>query len=276
MKNASERCQAELQAFKKHSAACKSQIASLGKEIKLHYKNRCQSKHRIMDLEKRLKISSDDFSYVKKLFSPSQLAVLRDPVLRFTNCWSEEDMSNAVELYSCSPAAYELLQTKGFPLPEESDVTSWRYLQDSNDLDELQNAIDERKSKTMKFSHSDSYSNHKGVDSTNSDEDVLYVETNEDEIITLESEDESNHDTEGSIQHQNEFVYEFNIEQEEFDIEECIQHTTITKEGGEADGDIIGDCYQEINGNLFSFTKSQLSYFSTFSEVLSEDLSQDS
>lgn len=258
MKVAIQNARTELKRVEKNGGVYRKQNASLKREINLHYKNRCESKKRIMELEKLLKMTSDDFSSVKKLFSPSQLKVLRDPMRPYQNIWSNEDMSDAVELYTCSPAAYELLRTKGFPLPASSTVVASKDWQKKNDPDEFQNPIeDEPESKTMKFSHPYSESKHKVVESTTSDDDddVQYVRTNEneDEIITLESEDESNHETDESIPYQNELENESSIEQEEFDMEECLQHIPETNEDEEADVDVIGDCDQEFKGDFFLF-----------------------
>lgn len=239
---------------KKKHQALEIRNGILRSQVALANKGTTESRKRIAELKKLLKFCSEDLTAIKKLFTPSQLSLLRDPQ-RYRSCWSKEDMTEAIELYDCSSDAYELLRGKGFPLPATSTVKAWKEFQHSNNPDKPENPVDtdavnleyEPRSKTMRYSQPDSNSNPA---STLSDEEIEFfpVNENEDSTIILESEDESDHEPNKEAERPDSNLEPPIIEQEIVDLEDNPQDTPTTNEGEEIDVDVVGDCVQEYKG----------------------------
>lgn len=62
---------------------------------------------------------------IKKIMSPSQLALLSHPEKKFVH-WTQKEKSEAIALHSIFPRAYRYLKEKlHYPLPSESSIYRW-------------------------------------------------------------------------------------------------------------------------------------------------------
>lgn len=64
-------------------------------------------------------------SAVEQIFTAGQIAILKNPK-RTRGSWSSLDIAEALSLHAAGPRAYRLLKKKGYPLPGESTLRSWK------------------------------------------------------------------------------------------------------------------------------------------------------
>lgn len=273
MKDTIKTYQTEMRVIKKSLTLAKKHNASLKRQLKTRF----ESDKRMIELEKLLTLYSEGISSFKEKFRPpqSKLELLRDPN-RYKNCWTRKDMAEALKLYDCSPAAYDLLRKKDFPFPSVSTVKAWKDWKQVYSGTIISELAAEPRPKILRNAHSD-YNSNNDVDESimSDDEDVMYV-PNKIVTVSLDSEEEPEHDAaKEKRQSYNHLERYRNIKQEELDIEVDLQHMSGTNQDEVPEvGWIGGECKQECKGELYS-KKSKFYHFGFIAEEPPITISED-
>ncbi|KAL5277047.1 hypothetical protein ACFFRR_002336 [Megaselia abdita] len=135
------------------------------------------------NLKKAFQVRSEELSSVKKLFTPTQLFLLRNRRRNKIKCsWNHSEMSNAMSIYDCSSSAYKLLLLQGFPFPSVNTVLRWKLnlqlrkeKQNSTKVDEEEKDLqDQPITKVFKYDDDDDDDGSEGpqIEYTNANENI--------------------------------------------------------------------------------------------------------